>query len=312
MGALFQPTSPKGWHPYTERWQTMLELKTILCPVDFSEFSARAYDYAHSLARHYNSKLIVLHVVRFITIDPTFLSSTVIDTVYTQQATNARAQLAKLVEKQAGDVGQSELVVKMGFATDSILSFAKERQVDLIVMGTHGRRGLDRFVTGSTTESILRKSQSPVLAVHEPTRNFVSPKSAQEPVHLRKITCCVDFSEHSPRALEYAFSLGMQYQAEVTLLHVLEDGKETPDQKARASESLEQLVPEDARNWASITPIVLSGQAYEEIIAYASEAETDLIVMGVRGRNAVDLAVFGSTTHRVIQLGPCPVLVVRA
>ena len=290
----------------------MLKIERILCPVDFSEFSARAYDYAHSLARHYEAKLFVLHIVRSITIDPTFLSSTVLDKVYSQQALDAKAQMAKLVAKQAGDPVRSELIVQMGFATDSILSFVRQNEIDLVVMGTHGRRGLDRLVTGSTTESILRKSQSPVLAVHEPTRSFVSPESADEPVHLRKILCCVDFSEHSPRALEYAFSLGMQYQAEITLLNVLEDGKDTSEQKDRDAASLEQLIPEDARNWASITPLALSGQPYEQIIEHAAEAQTDLIVMGVRGRNAVDLAVFGSTTHRVIQLGPCPVLVVRA
>lgn len=290
----------------------MLKIERILCPVDFSEFSARAYDYAHSLARHYDAKLFVLHIVRSITIDPTFLSSTVLDKVYSQQAVDAKAQMAKLVAKQAGDPAQIELIVQMGFATDSILSFVKQNEIDLVVMGTHGRRGLDRLVTGSTTESILRKSHSPVLAVHEPERSFVSPQSADDPVHLRKILCCVDFSEHSPRALEYAFSLGMQYQAEITLLNVLEDGKDAPDQKNRATASMEQLIPEDARNWASITPIVLSGQPYEQIIEHAAESKTDLIVMGVRGRNAVDLAVFGSTTHRVIQLGPCPVLVVRA
>jgi len=290
----------------------MLKIERILCPVDFSEFSARAYDYAHSLARHYEARLFVLHIVRSITIDPTFLSSTVLDKVYSQQALDAKAKMAKLVAKQAGDPVRSELIVQMGFATDSILSFVKQNEIDLVVMGTHGRRGLDRLVTGSTTESILRKSQSPVLAVHEPTRSFVSPESADEPVHLRKILCCVDFSEHSPRALEYAFSLGMQYQAEITLLNVLEDGKDTSEQKDRDAASMEQLIPEDARNWASITPLVLSGQPYEQIIEHAAEAQTDLIVMGVRGRNAVDLAVFGSTTHRVIQLGPCPVLVVRA
>lgn len=290
----------------------MLKIETILCPVDFSEFSARAYDYAHSLARHYDSKLIVLYVVRSITIDPAFLSSTIIDTAYTQQAAAAKAQLAKMVAKQAGDVGEAELIVKMGFAIDSILSLAKQRNVDLIVMGTHGRRGLDRMITGSTTEAILRKSQSPVLAVHEPTRNFAKPESAGTPIQLRKILCCVDFSEHSPRALEYAFSLGQQYGAEITLLHVLEEAKATPEQQTRAKESIEQLVPDEVRNWASVVPVVRSGEPYEQINEHAVEAETDLIIMGVRGRNVLDLAVFGSTTHRVIQLGPCPVLVVRA
>lgn len=290
----------------------MLKIERILCPVDFSEFSARAYDYAHSLARHYQATLFILHVVRSITIDPGFFAAEMIDKVYAQQAADAKAQVAKLVEKQAGEAVRSQIIVQLGLAADSILSLAKDQDIDLIVMGTHGRRGLDRLIMGSTTERVLRKSRAPVLAVHEPTRSFVSPESAEAPVQLHKILCCVDFSEHSPRALEYAFSIGMQYQAEITLLHVLEDAIDTPEKRARAAESLDQLAPEEARDWASIVPLVLSGEPYEEIIEHAAEAETDLIVMGVHGRNAVDLAVFGSTTHRVLQLGPCPVLVVRA
>ena len=296
----------------------MLTIESILCPVDFSEFSTRAYDYAHSLARHYDAKLFVLHVVRSIAIDPGFASSdpgfisSTIDKLYTQETANAKERVADLVKKQAGGPVQSELVVQLGFAADSILAFAKEQDADLIVMGTHGRRGLDRLIMGSTTERVLRTSRCPVLAVHAPARSFVSPESTEDPVHLRKILCCVDFSEHSPRALEYAFSLGMQYGTEITLLHVLEDKKAAPEHTARAIKSVEQLVPDDAKNWATVVPVVRSGEPYQEIMEYAAEAKTDLIIMGVRGRNAVDLAVFGSTTHRVIQLGPCPVLVVRA
>lgn len=289
----------------------MLQIERVLCPVDFSEFSARAYDYAHSLARHYEATLYVLHVVRAITIDPTFFSSEMIDKVYSQEAANAKAQIAKMAENQAGEVVQSQIVVQMGLAADTILSFAKKQSTDLIVMGTHGRRGIDRLMMGSTTEAVLRKAHCPVLAVRQPIQGFVHPESPDEPVQLRKILCCVDFSEHSPRALEYAFSLGLQYSAEITLLHVLEDTKNLPEQRAQAQESLEQLVPDEARDWASVAPAVRSGKPYEEIIEQAEEAKTDLIVMGVRGRNVVDLAVFGSTTHRVIQLGPCPVLVVR-
>lgn len=290
----------------------MLKIERILCPVDFSEYSARAYDYAHSLARHYEATLLVLHIVRSITIDPTFLTTTMIDQVYSQQAADAKAQIAKLAEKQAGEAVRTQITVQMGLVADSILSFAKDRDADLIVMGTHGRRGLDRVLMGSTTEAILRKAHCPVLAVRQPVRSFVRPESPDDPVYLRRILCCVDFSEHSPRALEYAFSLGQQYNAEITLLHVVEDAKGAADESARALKSMEQLVPDEVRDWASVVPAVRSGRPYEAIIEYASEAESDLVVMGVRGRNVVDLAVFGSTTHRVIQLGPCPVLVVRA
>jgi nucleotide-binding universal stress UspA family protein len=61
----------------------------------------------------------------------------------------------------------------------------------------------------------------------------------------------------------------------------------------------------------TVAPAVRAGQPYQEILEHATENQTDLIVLGVRGRNAINLALFGSTTYRVIQLGSCPVLVVR-
>jgi nucleotide-binding universal stress UspA family protein len=182
-------------------------------------------------------------------------------------------------------------------------------------MGTHGRRGFDRLALGSVTEAVLRKAQCPVLAIHKPTHDFVVPASSHDPVQLKKILFCTDFSETSNQALKYAISLATEYAAELTLLHVLTElpaSEEPPHTIADAAQRLEASVPPDAHEWCSVKPAVRVGKPYEEIIEYAVETKTDLIVMGVRGRNALDLAVFGSTTHRVIQLGSCAVLAVHS
>jgi nucleotide-binding universal stress UspA family protein len=292
-----------------------MKIQTILCPVDFSEFSARAYDYAHSLARHYHARLTVLHAVEpILSVYRGYLSQTLIDEVYSREVANAREQAHKLSQKHKGEEVETEIIAQWGLVQDLILSFAEKHEVDLIVMGTHGRRGLDRLTMGSTTERVLRKARCAVLTVREPATDFVNPASPEEPVRLRKLTCCIDFSENSPRALEHAFSLAFQYHAELTLLHVIEDTKQgaDPDEQARQMlERLEEVVPVDARDRAAVVPVVRSGRPYQEIIEYAAHTHTDLIFMGVRGRNALDLALFGSTTYRVIQLGPCPVLVVK-
>jgi len=285
-----------------------MTIDRILCPVDFSDYSARAYDYAYSLALQYHAKLIVLHSVEpLISIYRDYISQPLIDNIFARQTEEARKIVRQLSEKHGGDVAV-DVIVQWGYPSDTILAFAEDRKADLIVMGTHGRRGLDRVTMGSTTERVLRQASCAVLAVREPVREFVNPENPERPVHLRKVLCCVDFSEHSPRALEYAFSLAFQYQAEITLLHVQEDGKD----EAETLRSVEALIPADARDWAKPIALVRRGKPYQEIIDQASQAQTDLIVMGVRGRNAVDLLLFGSTTHRVIQLGPCPVLVVPA
>lgn len=75
-------------------------------------------------------------------------------------------------------------------------------------------------------------------------------------------------------------------------------------------DQLEKLASPDKRDWCTVKTIGL-GKPYQEIIQLALESQTDLVVMGVRGRNALDLALFGSTTHRVIQLGSCPILAVH-
>ncbi|HWB86593.1 MAG TPA: universal stress protein [Bryobacteraceae bacterium] len=290
----------------------MPNIDTILCPVDFSEFSEKAYDYAYSLARHYKAKLFILHVVEpLIPVYRGYLSPTFVDDVCARQDADAQEQMQNLEARQKSEKVESEALVQWGFVPDSIISFAEEHKVDLIVMGTHGRRGLDRLTMGSTTERVLRKAPCAVLAVRQPMWDFVRPASLEDPVRLRKVLCCTDFSESSPRALEYAFSLASQYQAEVTVLHVIEHGKDDPEAREQATKCIEEVIPPEVRNWATVVPYVRTGKPYQEINLHATQTQSDLIVMGVRGRNALDIALFGSTTSRVIQLGPCPVLVVR-
>jgi nucleotide-binding universal stress UspA family protein len=289
-----------------------MRVDRILCPLDFSESSATAYEYAHSLSRHYKAKLFVLHVIEpLVSIYRGYISPVLVDEIYSRQESDARDQVRKLEDRYMGEDVEPEVIVQLGLVADSILSIAEERNIDVVVMGTHGRRGLDRLTMGSVTERVLRRARCAVLAVRERVSALVSQESMHEPVRLRKLLCCVDFSEHSPRALEYAFSLAFQNQAEITLLHVLEDSELGADEQKQALKCIEDLIPVEARNWATLVPAVRAGKPYEQIIEHAAQGQTDLIVMGVRGRNALDLALFGSTTHRVIQLGPCPVLVVK-
>ena len=289
-----------------------MRLDRILCPVDFSEFSSTAYQYAHSLSRQYQAKLFALHVVEpLVSIYKGYISPSLVEEIRSRQESEAHEKIRKLEAGYVGEKVESEVVVQVGIVADSILSFVEGQDVDLVVMGTHGRRGLDRLTMGSVAERVLRRAQCAVLAVRERAWSFVGPGSTHEPVRFRKLLCCVDFSENSPRAREYAFSLAFQHQAEITLLHVLENSQLREDKQAHALKHIEDLIPVEARNWATVVPIVRAGKPYEEIIAFAAGAQPDLIVMGERGANALDVALFGSTTHRVIQLGPCPVLVVK-
>jgi nucleotide-binding universal stress UspA family protein len=193
-----------------------------------------------------------------------------------------------------------------------ILSFAEAQAVNLIVMGTHGVRGIDRAILGSVTDKVLRRARCSVLAVRKPSHTIVNPGNGPDGVHLHRIVYCTDFSDCSERAFDHAVSLAEEYRAELTLLHVVEgisDRADIQDEIAQVMESLEKRVPPGTN--CATKPIVRIGKPFQQIIELALESRTDLIVMGVRGRNALNLAVFGSTTERVVQLGPCPVLAVH-
>jgi nucleotide-binding universal stress UspA family protein len=195
-----------------------------------------------------------------------------------------------------------------------ILGFAEAKAVNLIVMGTHGLRGLDHLTLGSVTEKVLRKAHCPVLAVRKPAHDLVTPEGGPDLVQLHRVLYCTDFSDDSEQAWDNAVSLAAEYSAELTLLHVLEDISSSSDienETAKVLERLEKRISPEARKNGMTKAAVRIGKAYQQIIQLALESRTDLVIMGVRGRHALDLAVFGSTTYRVVQLGPCPVLVVH-
>jgi nucleotide-binding universal stress UspA family protein len=300
----------------------MLEIKLILCPIDFSEFSVRAYHHAVSLAEHYQAKLVAQHVIELWRHpSASFAASAGLYGEFEQALRESGSnQLQEFVKNHTHDEIQPELVVQEGVAADSILSFAQAQKTDVIVMGTHGRRGFDRLMLGSVTDRVMRRAPCPVLAICKPPRDSLAGDTATSNergyVHqLSRILFCADFSENSEQALKYAISAPAEYDAELTLLHVLE-GVPSPakaeEAMAAAGERLDKLIPREGRKTLKVKTAVRIGEPYWQIIQLALEAQIDLVTMGVRGRGALDLAVFGSTTYRVMQLGSCPVLAVRS
>ena len=292
----------------------MLEIKLIHCPVDFSEFSVAAYRYALSLAEHYGAKIVAQHVIE-ISHYP-FADYVAATGDYAEFSRSLREggkqRLQAFVKTHGHEAIEPELVVHEGTAPDCILSCAEKHKADLIVIGTHGRRGYDRMVLGSVTNRVMRRASCPVLATCNPQRGVNNEQ--HEKHQLRRVLFCTDFSDNSGRALNYAISATREYDADLTMLHVLEETRNPVKAQAAiatAAEQLDKLIPADIRKTLKVKTAVRTGKPYQQIIELAVESQSDTIVMGVRGRGAVDLAVFGSTTYRVLQLGPCPVLAVH-
>jgi nucleotide-binding universal stress UspA family protein len=286
-------------------------VERILCPIDFSEISGNRY--AQSISGHYHAKLLVQHIVELWQHPSAVysISPYMLEDFRRSLISDAEKELQQFVKTAGGP--QPECIVAESVAPDAILFLARERAISLIVLGTHGRRGFDRMMLGSVTERILRHASCPVLTIRRAATDSGKPDKADDPVPIRRILCCIDFSAHSQRASEYALLIAASYQTDVTFLHVLDPEPDSADvgkDTAAAMADFEKTI-----TLAGLTPTrthleVRLGKAYQEILKFASEAHSDLIVTGVRGRNAVDLAVFGSTTYRVIQLGNVPVLTV--
>ena len=176
-----------------------------------------------------------------------------------------------------------------------------------------------RASAGTVTErpSICndRMAPCPVLAASKPHDSVAAGEERGHVHHLSRILFCADFSENSELALKYAISATAEYDAELTLLHVLEgvpSPAKTEEAMAVAAERLDKLIPPEGRKTLKIKTAVRIGKPYEQIVQFAGDAQIDMVTMGVRGRGALDVAVFGSTTYRVMQLGSCPVLAVHS
>jgi nucleotide-binding universal stress UspA family protein len=239
------------------------------------------------------------------------------------QLEERRDAVRRFVGSEIGDEGIEILVREGTDARAEILAEAAARKDSLIVMGTHGRSGLDHVLLGSIAEKVLHKATCPVLVVPPHAREVGGGVS---PV-FKRIVCAVDFSPSSLLALNVALSLAQEADARLTLLHAIEfpaalrevvfSTDVDVDRLHAAAEAeylrrLRALVPAPARTYCTVATRVNEGKPAREIERVATAEQADLIVMGVQGRGAVDLMVFGSNTNAVIRSAVCPVLVVPA
>jgi nucleotide-binding universal stress UspA family protein len=147
----------------------MLNIDRILCPVDFSESSARAYDHAQSLAGQYHAKLFLQHVVEFLVPSDAYIPyAGSAAELFESVRVDARRKLQDFANSHTGNGVPPECLLDEGTAPEAILSCAKAQEVNLIVMGAHGLKGLDPISLGSVTEKVLRKARCPVLVIPKP------------------------------------------------------------------------------------------------------------------------------------------------
>lgn len=288
-----------------------VSFRNVLFLTDFSEPSEAALPFAIGIARAYGSKTFVLHVLQP---DPLLYSTPPsIALVQEAQEDTAKAGMERLAAQLAGLPHEGILEWGAG-VWPSVEQTLKSSDIDLIVVGTHGRTGAERLLLGSVAEEIFRRSPVPVLTVGPTVHNGVHGGA-----RFHSVLFATDFSSHSLAALPYALSLAQENQARLTLFHVLPHNQmsiSSLNQTAMAAalSKLKELVPEGTDSWCQPETLVETGDPSSRILEMATRQRADLIVLGVRSAaEALGAATHlgRATAHKVVAHAPCPVLTVR-
>jgi nucleotide-binding universal stress UspA family protein len=284
-------------------------VKNVLYATDFSAYSNAALPYALAIAHQHKAKLYAVHVL---TPDSYLLFASpeswpaILESEEQKQHLNAERLEAQLrgvphqVLSPAGDI------------SDVLFRLVREHEIDMLVLGTHGREGVQKLLMGSVAEKIFRQASVPVLTVgpHVPAQNSVA--------ELNRILFATDFSDESLAALPHAISLAHEHQAHLSVLHVLTQPKAgTVDLDSNTSfilRRMRELVPSESGLWFAPHYVVEFGNVAEQIIKSASEHDSDLIVLGVRSPQGSvgNVTHFAHTTaQQIVAHADCPVVTVR-
>lgn len=298
----------------------MLDLDTILFPTDFSSVAEDAFAHAAHLALQTGATIYVFNVVTPGTGEDSnpmdFLPVEPVDGPAMDGAQPQRMEV-QTVTQERGTVPVIYAQTERTSPETAIVEHATEHDVDLVVMGTHGRRGMNRLLSGSVAEAVVRKAPCPVFTV-------VTQEERPPQTPIDRILVPVDLSEQSPLVVDHAVALAQAYDASLDLLHVVEEAAfpaaygmdplspSHPDVQARAREALNALVDDGVETDVPIRSHILSGYAARDIVDFATEHTADLVVMATHGRTGLQRFLIGSVTEKVVRSAPCPVFTVKS
>ena len=295
-----------------------LNVDTILFPTDFSDVAEGAFAHAAHLALQYNATIHVFNVVppdaddgsnpmSFLPMEPAGDG--------TSEETVQHVEV-QTVTQERGTVPVVYAQTDSSSPGDAIIDRATEHDVDLVVMGTHGRRGMDRLLSGSVSEEVVRRAPCPVFTV-------LARGDGHGP-QIDRVLAPVDLSDQSELVLHHAVALAESYSAPLDLLHVVEEAAypnvygldpltpSLPNVQDRAREALETLASEVDLRTDPLNVHVLAGNAARDIVEFAEDNATDLIVMATHGRTGLERFFIGSVAEKVVRRAPCPVFTLKS
>ncbi len=286
----------------------VLDLKTVVYSTDFSHCSRNAGLYAARLAAYFSVKLLVAHAFT--------LSQAAFEVeAVNRQVSQQRADLSRLLSQEATRLGadSAEVVPTLldGDPKHAITQLADSNAPSMIVLGTHGRSGLERGIIGSIAETILRSTRWPALTLGPQ----VQPVTAST-LPCKRILFATDFTSAAASAATYAATLAAIFGARIDVLNVIaEDAIEHPEMLAELRNRfyglLGGLLPRQASAFCDPRTFVAMGSARNRILEHIEEQSIDLLVLGLRKTSLIGMEMRTSAAFQIIVDAPCPVLTIR-
>ncbi len=274
----------------------------ILVPTDMSEFARLAVRYAVLFQERLGSALTLMYADEF------YFPVDLLELPMGYYLENAPETKKKLTEQlrdytRANAPNGGDALIVQDAPARAIVGTAKDMKADLIIMGTHGRRGWRRALLGSVTESVLRDTDTPVLTVTP------SLMKSDDAARIGTILCPVNFTRIARESLRHACALSAAFGAQLVIMHVAESIEE--EHVPQVETAFANWIDPHVQKSCSYKQIVIrSGDTAGKVLEAAEEMAVDLIVVGAQHRLFHDATVIGTTTERITRFARCPVLTV--
>ncbi|MCB9206464.1 MAG: universal stress protein [Ignavibacteriales bacterium] len=299
----------------------MLKINKILYPTDFSNCAKHALTTVINFAEKYNSEVHILHV-NTVLHNNYYLINDYANSRFIDEKTNdyVNEEFSKIMDKVSDRNFKFITTQKNGISPATIiLEYAETKDIELIIMGTHGRRGVGHLVLGSIAEEVVRLAKCPVYTIKE---NI----SDEQIKTVKNVLVPIDFSERSYVSIKYAVEIAEIYKASIQLLHVIEDklpavyalaGKLTiydliPDIEEKTKQKLEAIFTERGSSRILHQCFVKKGHAAKDILKFAKEYNSDLIVIATHGITGFEHLFIGSVAEKVVRMSSCPVFTLKS
>lgn len=283
--------------------------KRILYATDFSQASTAALPLVSTIARKYASQVLVANI--WMPVPYAMITPEVSQTLEQAQLDDAHAQAGELLKSEELRDLSATTIVQAGIPTEELDLIVRNKNIDLAILGTHGRTGVKHLLMGSVAEELVRRLPCPVLTVGP----NVSKRSMQNR-EIKHILFPTDLSSESQAVFPYLASLALEYGALITVMHVLPvETRMNPDARVLAEPLRKEMQNTFYPHIDPRTPVefvIEFGDAAERILAQAESGKADLIGLSVRKAAEITTHFRNTVAYRVLLGARCPVLTSRA